>query len=300
MKAWLWVCVPVLLLLPVMITAAGQDPAPAGTADSPNETTVAATEAEANEPISAEMEALLVQIEQRGNELRSFQAEMLYVQQQLLTETATIRHGELYYQADDKTVRFRIHFGDYLQKDLEEETAPRPVKFDEDFAFDGLWITRRNDRTKSIQRRQVTRTPRKKEDFRLGKGPFPLPFAIRRADVVGEFTLELADSDPQDAAVKDTIFLILKPRPHSSYAEQYVRLDLWLAQKTTVPVRIRFETANAEITTITWTNIKTDKSIDPKQFQLKPGGADWDLEVIPLVEEETSDAKEASPANPQP
>ena len=48
---------------------------------------------------------------------------------------------------------------------------------------------------------------------------------------------------------------------------------------------MRYEVDNAETTTVTWSNIKIDKKISARTFDLKPGGADWDVEEIPLREE---------------
>ena len=244
-----------------------------------------AVEAVKVEQLSPELEKLLAKVEQRGESLKSFQGKMLYEQNQPLTDTLTVRTGDMYYQADAKTVRFRIHFADYLQVDLEEEKRPKPMKFDEDFSFDGIWVTRRNERTKSIQRRQVAKTARNKEDFRLGRGPFPLPFALKRSDIVKEFEIMLLDPDPTDKTFKDADHLLLKPKPKSSFAEKYVKLELWLSKKDTVPVRTRYEVDNAETTTVTWSKIKIDKKISAKTFELKPGGADWDVEEIPLKQD---------------
>jgi len=264
-----------LLVLPVVAAETAQE--------EPNARCAAAKPVKV-EQLSPELEKLLAKVEQRGKSLKSFQGKMLYEQNQPLTDTLTVRRGDMYYQVDAKTVRFRIHFADYLQAYLEDEVRPKPVKFNEDFAFDGMWVTRRNERTKSIQRRQVAKTARHKEDFRLGKGPFPLPFALRRDDIVKEFDIQLMKPDPKDKTFKDADHLLLKPKPKSSFEEKYVKLELWLAKKDTVPVRMRYEVDNAETTTVTWSKIKIDKKISAKTFDLKPGGGDWDVEEIPLQE----------------
>jgi len=268
----------IILLMGLPVAAAQKAPA------EPN-ASCAVTEAVKAEPLSPALEKLLAKVEKRGESLKSFQAAMLYEQNQPLTDTLTVRTGDMYYQADAKTVRFRIHFADYLQADMMEEQRPKPVKFNEDFAFDGMWVTRRNERTKSIQRRQVARTARNKEDFRLGKGPFPLPFALKRDDIVKEFEIQLMKPDPKDKTFKNADHLLLKPKPKSSFVDKYVKLELWLAQKDTVPVRMRYEVDNAETTTVTWSKIKIDKKISAKTFELKPGGADWDVEEIPLKQD---------------
>jgi hypothetical protein len=53
-----------------------------------------------------------------------------------------------------------------------------------------------------------------------------------------------------------------------------------------VPRQIRYTTNDDEITTVTWSNSKTDKTIKKKTFELEPAGDDWDIEITPLEEPE--------------
>jgi len=238
--------------------------------------------------VSPELNKLLDRIEKTGAALKSFQADMLFEQEQLLVDTVTIRKGYLYYRADKETVRFRIHFDDWLQKDLEEEATAKPVKFEEDFVFDGLWLTRRNERTKSVQRWEIAKKPRPREDFRLGKGPFPLPFAIRKADVLKEFEVKVHQADPNDK--NEIEHLLLKPKKESSYAEEYVNLELWVNDRTALPQKMRYHSEDDEVTTISWTKIKADESIKDEVFELKPAGAGWTTEETPLEESPAEEA----------
>jgi len=237
---------------------------------------------EPNAALSPQLSQLLDRVEKRGADLKSFQADMTFEQRQLLLDAVTLRHGWLCYQADDQAVRFRIHFADWLQRDLAQDSPPKPLKFDEDFAFDGLWLTRRNERTKSLQRVEITKTAHHREDFRLGKGPFPLPFALRRSDVLAEFDLRLPAPDPNDP--RDADHLLLIPKPGTAFAEKYLRLELWLGRGDSLPRQLRYETDDAELTTITWSAIQTDKALAADRFQLKPAGPDWDIEATPLPE----------------
>jgi outer membrane lipoprotein-sorting protein len=239
--------------------------------------------------IPPELDKLLDRIEKRGAALKSFQANMIFEQEQILVDTVTIRNGQIYYQTDKETVRFRIHFADWLQKDLEEEKSPSPVKFDEDFVFDGLWVTRRNERTKTIQRWEIAKKPRPKEDFRLGKGPFPLPFAIRKADVLKEFEVKLIKPDPNHQ--KETEHLLLKPKKESSYAEEYVSLELWVNRASAIPQKISYLSTDDEVTTVTWSRIITDKPVKDNLFELKPAGRGWTTEETPLEEPPDAEKK---------
>lgn len=244
--------------------------------------------------ISPQLNRLLDNLEKTGAKLKSFQAKMLFTQQQLLIDTEMIRNGKLYYHTDKENLRFRIHFSDWLQRDLEDdEQIPQIVRFNEDVVFDGLWVTRRNERNKTIQKIEISRKRQNKEQFRLGKGPFPLPFAIRKADVLKEFDTKLLRAEPNDPA--GTSHLLLKPKPKSSFADKYLRMDLWIGQKDYLPRQIRYETDDAEITTVTWSEIQADKPIADAVFKLEPADSSWSTEVT-FLKEPTS--KETSSEEP--
>jgi hypothetical protein len=246
-------------------------------------------------PISPELDQLLDKVEQRGATLKSYQADMLFRQEQLLVDVVKIRHGGMLYQIDKDRVRFRIHFADLQTQDLDEKTPAPVVAFDEDYAFDGLWFTIRNARLKNIQRQEVSKTPAKKEEFRLGRGPFPLPFSIQKADVLKEFDVSILP--PESADPKDSVHLLLKPKKDSAFADQYVQLEIWIAKLTFVPVQMRFEKDNREITSIVWSNIALDQPIELKKFEPGPAGDDWTVEQTPLPPD---NPPSAGPLTPKP
>ena len=234
--------------------------------------------------LSPQLDKLLDQIEQRSNKLTSYQAEMLFEQRNLIIETVTIRHGQTYYQADEKKVQFLIHFEDWLQKDLgDPDDNPQPNKYDEDIAFDGMWLTRLNAHAKSCEKREISKTPHNKEAFRLGRGDIPLPFAIQKKDILKEFDIKLIPPDPKKPTnFKEPVdHLFLKPKKESSFAEKYLSLELWISQKTVLPLQIRYHADDEEVTTVSWSKVKADGKINPKTFELTPP-AGWDVDIIPL------------------
>ncbi len=237
--------------------------------------------------VSAKLNKLLDKVEKASVKLKSFEANMTYKQIQPLIETMVKRNGRLYYQVKGNTVQARIHFADFLQQDMDDEEPARPVKFDEDYVFDGMWVTRINARTKTIQKWQVARKKSNRNAFRLGKGPFPLPFALKKADMIKEFAITQMRADPNDP--DNSLHLMLKPRPKSSYAKDYVQLDLWLSKKLFVPVQIRFEKGgdNCEINTVSWDDIKIDKKISPKIFTVPQPPRGWSVEETPLNNEQS-------------
>jgi len=243
--------------------------------------------------ICSAVDKLLYRVEQAGAKLASFQADMLYNQLQPIQDTVIIRHGRLYYQVRGETVRARINFDDFLQQDTDEEEKLKPQKFDEDYVFDGLWLTASNSKTKKIDYHEISKKSRGKEDFRIGNGPFPLPFAIKRKDVLKHFDVKITKADPNAPAVlKDSDHIALVPKKKSPYIKDYRRLELWVSKKTALPVRISFEKELGELTTITWSNIKVNKKIRDATFKLKKPGKGWTEDWHPLKEK--NDAKKVT------
>ena len=239
-----------------------------------------------------EINNLLDRLEEAGDKLKSFQGRMRYELLQQIIDTQTVRNGKIYYRRGDGMVRARIHFADYLQQDLEDDEKAKVVKFDEDYVFDGLWVTRRNAQTKTIQSWEVSKKQRDTEAFRLGKGPFPLPFTIKKKDVLEHFEVTLVESDPKVPTIdQQADHLRLIPKKQSSYAEDYIAMDLWIDIKTSLPSRISFEKDDYEVSTVTWSRIEIDKKIKDKVFQLKKAGKDWSVEEVPLEEEPGNSAQ---------
>lgn len=230
----------------------------------------------------AEVEEILAVLENAGRQLQSFQAGMDYRQVQILYDTVILRNGRIYYAADGERVRAAIHFDDYVQKDIEEEAKGKRIDFEEMYIFDGKWLHHRNARTKTMNSWEVSKKAYNKEAFRLGKGPFPLPFAINKQDVQASFKVVKMAADQHDPA--DSIHLKLTPKDESSFAEEYVLMELWVSRKTALPVRIRYENTNYEITTVNWHAIKINQPLEKDVFELKPPGEDWTIERHPLEE----------------
>ena len=232
--------------------------------------------------VDAKVLAVLEAMEKKGAVLKSFEAEMVVRLEQLLEDDVRLHNGYLYYQATADTVRFRISFADLKQWYLDEAEPKKAVKYEEDWMFDGRWLTRRNGRLKIIHRWEVARQERSRESFRLGRGPFPLPFALKKNDVLKEFAVKLIPADANDP--EETVHLQLRPKKESDLAEQYVQWDLWVGPEDAVPRQIRIESTNYEIKTVGWSKIKLDEPIRAGKFKLKPGGKGWTTEVHPLEE----------------
>jgi len=275
--------------------AVPETPSPAPAAPVESHAVPAAAAVVPAQPVSEELMNLLAHLEERCWTMRTFQAKMVYEKVQALIDTKTIQHGRQYYEVkpdesrqNPETVRFLMHFTDLQEIDLEQDEAYPLIKFDEHYYFDGRWVVRRNSRTKSIERWEMSKEPATRETFRLGQGPIPLPFALRREDALREFDASLIADE--DAAKAKLAHLHLVPKPAGSFAEQYAALDLWIDTTTYLVQRLQFEAKDSEITRVAWSEIEIDKLLASDIFVLQPGGDGWTETVHPYEEsQEKSD-----------
>jgi sialate O-acetylesterase len=230
--------------------------------------------------IDPAVEALLDKIEARSKALKSIRADMIYRQEQLLLDEVRQLSGWMVYRDKNNVVKFRIHFDERKEWDVADDEPKKSQGYDEDFAFDGQWLTNRNARNKSIQRWEVSKEPKNRDAYRLGKGRFPLPFALAKADVLAEFEVSLVTDEQTEPSPHTHIHLI--PLPESSFAKEYLHLDLWVRNNDYLPVKFSYETRKPEIVTCTWSNMEIDQPIKDKRFKLVEAGKDWDVQETPL------------------
>ncbi|MBI9016744.1 MAG: hypothetical protein JEZ07_05720 [Phycisphaerae bacterium] len=243
--------------------------------------------------ISKEANDLLDKVELAAGKLKTYQAKMKYTMAQPELEIVTTQNGSIFYKVEKDAILARMNFDDMLQQDVDElEDDPadwaKPVKFNDDYVFDGMWLTRRNDRTKMIQKWQVAKDKKDRDAFRIGKGPFPLPFSIKKDDLIKYFGIKIiVDKKLEAKELKNTVHIELIPLKESVYAKEYVKLELWMDVKNYLPVQIRYEKGGdrCEITTVLWTDIKIDdkKGIAADIFIIDENiGAGWQKEVTPM------------------
>ncbi len=229
-----------------------------------------------------EIVTLLDKIEKACLQLNSYQADMKYDIIQSLIDSQSVRTGKLYYKVDANSILARIHFEDLTEIDLmDPESQAKPIKFDEDYYFDGLWVVRTNAQTKTVQKWEVAENRQDREAFRLGHGPFPLPFAIKTHDVREYFEVKLNDT-PRRTSQENAVCLTLTPKPETSYAKEYKLVELWVSQANYLPTQICYVKQDYEENTVIWSNIEIDSSIKDTIFAMPKTPAGWTEEVTPL------------------
>ena len=100
--------------------------------------------------------------------------------------------GILRFRVGEPNPRFLIRFDKFIQEGIESREKQW-------HAFDGQWYIEVREKTETINKRQIVRPGEKLNVFKLGQGPFPLPFGQNKKDILDNFTVKLIRPDsPKD------------------------------------------------------------------------------------------------------
>lgn len=219
--------------------------------------------------------AILDRLEKTSDTYKTLQADINYTVEMRMTGETEQRKGWVAFQKKTaKTVdKFRIHF-DTLRLD-----GGRPVKSPLDYIFDGYWLIIAKHKIKSMTRVEIAKPGEKVEPLKIGKGPFPVPFGQKTADMI-EY-LEITTRNPRKSDPKGTSYLKMIPRKKYKEKLGFRKMEIWVDNKTNLPVKVVSKDKNKNITTVEFTDIKTGNSLKPKLFSMnKPAG--WDMTVEKL------------------
>ncbi len=251
----------IAILLATVLGAAAPEPAASTTA--PAET------AAPTPSLDPTIDKILTRLETR--DINDLHAKVSWKLKHIIDsdEDALTKHGEIWYQRVQPVPRFLIHF-------QRKVVSKRQHKLDERHMFDGRWYIEMNSETRSFVRREVRREGDTSDPYRIGEGPFPVPFGQKKADILREFDVALvppAERDPEN-----TDHLRLTPRPGSPSADSYKVVDVWIAQEgrhAGLPIQV--ETAKLDGTgtvnstlTITFSEAKLNSGFSGGVFELEP------------------------------
>lgn len=169
--------------------------------------------------------------------------------------------------------KFRITF------DTLKMGAGAVAKADRDFIFDGQWLGDLNHKTKTITEYQLAAKDQRIDPLRIGKGPFPLPFGQKAEEVLEHFDAATRPSNQYDP--NGTVYLRLTIRPEHKRTLAMERLEMWIDQKTSLPVKVRSYDQSKNETTVAFKNIQTNRPQDAEAFVI-PKKAGWQRTVRPL------------------
>jgi hypothetical protein len=205
-----------------------------------------------------------------GREVRDLKAAVSWKLQYLtdLEEDAVTKVGELWYQQQEPVSKFLVHF-------TKKITASRQYDLDERHMFDGRWYEVMRSETKTFERREIRREGDVGNPYKLGEGPFPVPFGQKKADILKEFEVSLLPPAPDDPAQTDHLNFV--PRSGTQMEETYKQVDVWIAREgPNHDLPIKVHTAKKEagklnsFITITFSDIKLNQGFSGSVFHLTP------------------------------
>lgn len=225
----------------------------------------------------AESKKILDRLEQAGQKYQTVQADVKYhVLMRELGDSET-RTGQVKFKLADKNHPARF----YIRFDTLRQGAGRKLADKVEYAFDGQWLTEAKHRVKQMTRYQVAAKGERADPLKLGRGPFPIPFGQRAEDVIKHFKVTTRETKKTDP--KNTDYLKLIRRKAYSDKINFTHMEMWIDRKTNLPVKVVSRDKNKDVTTVTFTNVKTNRKFDDKTFHL-PRKLGWEYRVKRLTD----------------
>lgn len=222
---------------------------------------------------------ILDRLDARGESIKGLACKVIYRYVTVFpAESVQQKDGTLLFAKANPNARFLIHFTKLSAEGIERETG-------EYWAFDGRWLTERNDKSRTIIKREIAAPGERKDPFKLGQGPFPLPLGQKRRDILENFAVRLETFTLGDPRGSDHLHCV--PRPGTPLAKKYTRVDIYVDRAAGLPVRIVTErVSDANRIEVDFKSIDTNEAPAASRFTIEePKG--YDVSVEPL---ESADA----------
>jgi len=215
-----------------------------------------------------DVETILAALEDAGQKVPALTADIEYGVDQRQTGDTEHRTGRIKYRRgdDDRPTGFYVGF-DTLK------LGDGPVLKDKvEYAFDGRWLTVAKERIKQMIRYEVAAEGVSADVFTLGKGPFPVPFGQEAAAMKDAF--EMRTRPLREAEPEGTWYVHLTPKAEQE-GPAFTRMEMWIDRQRHLPVRIVSEDKNRNVTTVVFSDIRTDVELGERDFHL-PRRLGWD------------------------
>ena len=203
--------------------------------------------------------AILDKLEKAGSEIKNLQAKVKHELYQMIPDDRQTKLGVIRYKAasDGKNAKFMISFDTLIHDNLK-------LKRREWFCFDGHWLREIRSQTKTVIDREIIAPDEKIDPFKLGQGPFPLPFGQKKQEILDNFTVILAAKAKNDP--KHTSHLILIPKAKSKFKKKYKKIEFWIDKTLNLPVKVSAFDRHSNQITAWFSDIKINKGLTDSQL----------------------------------
>ena len=206
--------------------------------------------------------------------LNSFQAKLdyLFIQDPELLDAKTLRRGVVYY-SKGKPSHLRISFNTVQQDEETPELRP------EHYLFDGVWLTKIDTALETIDVYQKAPTDHPVGVFDFISHNFPMVGFTDPKKLEKEFHITLAPATSADP--NDSRHLILDVRDDSLYKDDYTKIEVWMNNRTWLPMRLTAVSVQGDFYDLKWHNLWINKKISEDAFNIETP-ADFRKNVYPL------------------
>ena len=259
--------------------ALAQDSAPAtspATASAPSSASAPATTPAGVDPA---VDALLDELEKAGQKDQTLEAKVTYTVDFPTTAERETRVGTVQYQKDtaDSPAKFRLYFETFQSID---DPKPRPEKYE--YAWDGEFFTEVKHKIQSMNKYQLAPKGEKIDPMKIAKGPFPLLFGCKKKDLLELF--DITTRPPQKSDPAGSRYLRLVPKSDRADEVNYTAVQLWVDEKTFLPIQIVSTEKNKNKSTALFSDVKAGTTFKPEIFSPRDPGGKWNYHVEPYRE----------------
>ncbi len=244
---------------------------------------------------------LLLALERSGEDLRTFQAKIIYTKLFPFEGDEQERTGRLYYVVEQAALdadsdggdeagqeprrTFAVHF-DTLRFDDRIERGE-----DRSFVFDGQWLVEKLHKERQMFRRQVVPPGERFDPLRLGEGPFPIPIGQKREQILERFEaellatdagIEMLDSDVADWLTSEhypTYQLRLTPRAEFADELDLAEIRIWYLKRDLLPRAAWTRAVNGNESTIQLLGQIKNGEVAAEMMDTSVPRTGWDVET---------------------
>ena len=221
------------------------------------------SQATAQPATSPEAMAALDLLERAGAHYKTVTSDVTYTVRNTVFGDVDIRTGWVGYagETDKQNPRFRIHFETLAHGKGQPKARARL-----DYAFDGMWFIMVNHKARQYQGQQVAAQGQRVNPLKIGRGPFPIPFGQKTADVLEHFTVTARPAEKDEPA--GTTYMELKTIRRFQKDFNLVKLEMWIDPAKNLPARIISHDAGTSVSTVDFANIQPNAELAKDVFTL--------------------------------
>jgi hypothetical protein len=222
------------------------------------------------------LDAVLDRLEKAGAKISDIRSDLIFETFNTVLEDRITKTGLLLYKKQKPNAMFLVRFDRVSQGGVTSDNR-------EWHLFDGRWYTEARWAVHQVIRREVVREGEEINPFELGKGPFPLPFGQKKAEMQRLFDIRLVPPSAGDP--KSCTHLECLPKAGTEMADKYRALHLYVSERLDLPVKIVADQTDDNIVTVVFDKLELNPGVAGSAFLLPPETKGWDVETEALPPE---------------